>query len=744
MRRISRPVAVPPLLLSEQVRQDRTQLIAYLRRPIEERRSRRIPINEDFFLDTGLMGAVHDVFENKCAFCESDIGYSGLVHHFRPLRSAEPISGEVGEFYYAWLAYEWQNLVASCPYCAKAKGFAFPLEGSRASYMARFDEVREHEYPFLLDPCVDDPRRHMYFLSDGHCIHKTERGAATIAILDLNRTDLIERRASIIKTRLDLISEMAEGAPAEIFTQQYISRTPHIGALTDILRRLMETWRGARPSDSGARMTFVRNVEREIKSASPVQRRFLKECLDDLRSSDAARGPDLREATAQARPMAVAHTALSKRPIRPTAFDREIATIKIDDFKILDKMELTMPPRRADAAGAPCLAILGENSTGKSTILAAIALALIGSRQARRLRRQIDELVASNDPSQWDQFDYKLVKVQIDFHTYAGSAAFTYDSELRKIDGSPDPMSVVLGYGPRRYFAPQYRRRSAGAHQRVKTLFDPVATIPYPGEWLANLSGPQFDTVARTLRIIFALNEEDEIVNTPDSGLCVQANGRLTPVSWLSEGYRSVFAMVVDILRELLDHYDRIEDARAVVLIDEIETHLHPRWKLQIMTSLRRALPQVQFIVTTHDPLCLRGMDDDEIVVLQRSADNHVYRLDNLPSIKGMTAEQLLTSDYFGLSATTDPKLEIALAQISGDVARIDASGQREIALSAATTQLVGKLTLGDSATEEIVQEALEKFLREREFEKNSLRPDIRAEAVDEVLSALRAPRHAS
>src|SRR3546814_7015536 len=83
-----------------------------------------------------------------------------------------------------------------------------------------------------------------------------------------------------------------------------------------------------------------------------------------------------------------------------------------------------------------------------------------------------------------------------------------------------------------------------------------------------------------------------------------------TPLSIVSSGFRSVLAMICDVMRGLLGTEDEkgssLANARALVLVDEIEAHLHPRWKLRIMKGLREALPNVTFIVTTHDPLCLR------------------------------------------------------------------------------------------------------------------------------------------
>jgi hypothetical protein len=344
------------------------------------------------------------------------------------------------------------------------------------------------------------------------------------------------------------------------------------------------------------------------------------------------------------------------------------------------------------------------------------------------------------DETRFDQLDAKPADAVVEFYASTEQAIFHLDPISERITGQRDPLSVILGYGPRRYFSPRYRRRPGGARNRVKSLFDPLATIPYPNDWLAGLNGEQFDTVARALRIVLALNDEDRLVNDPEDGMCVEANGRRTPVERLSEGYKSMFAMVVDIIHELLDYYPNLELAQAVVLVDEIETHLHPRWKMQIMTSLRKALPRVQFIVTTHDPLCLRGMDDDEVLVLQRVERGKIRALENLPSVKGMTAEELLTSDYFGLSSTTDPRLELELARLKGDQVVRDATGETIVTLSTKTEEMLDSLSLGNSAAQSVMQDALKTYLAEREVARGELRSDVREEAVEAILKALSAP----
>jgi hypothetical protein len=74
--------------------------------------------------------------------------------------------------------------------------------------------------------------------------------------------------------------------------------------------------------------------------------------------------------------------------------------------------------------------------------------------------------------------------------------------------------------------------------------------------------------------------------------------------------------------------------------------------------SLRKAFRRVQFIVSTHDPLCLRGLENDEAIVLRRTSRRRIYVVPDLPPLKGMRVDQLLTSEYFGLDSTMDPTVE--------------------------------------------------------------------------------------
>ena len=93
----------------------------------------------------------------------------------------------------------------------------------------------------------------------------------------------------------------------------------------------------------------------------------------------------------------------------------------------------------------------------------------------------------------------------------------------------------------------------------------------------------------------------------------------------LSGGYRIVLALAADLARRMAQgnpHMDDPLQSEAIVLIDEIELHLHPAWQQRILTDLMRTFPNAQFIVSTHSPQVLTTVEPQRIVELYRDGDN--------------------------------------------------------------------------------------------------------------------------
>ena len=128
---------------------------------------------------------------------------------------------------------------------------------------------------------------------------------------------------------------------------------------------------------------------------------------------------------------------------------------------------------------------------------------------------------------------------------------------------------------------------------------------------------------------------------------------------------------------------------------------------MRIMRLLRQAFPKVQFIVTTHDPLCLRGMYDGEVFVLQRTEmDAMVETVPDLPSVRGMRAEQLLTSEFFGLGST-DPETDAKLLRFHRLVVKDSRDPEEEEELNRLGQDLNRNFVAGNTIGEQMMFEAM-------------------------------------
>ena len=160
----------------------------------------------------GAMPFLLKLFSNKCAYCESIITSTqpGDVEHYRPkggLRNTDgskvTYTDDAGQQQphpgYWWLAYDWENLLPSCIDCNRqrrhgadaqkfGKGELFPVQEYRA--LKPGEEV--NEVPLLINPCLEDPEKHLeYDLDTGLIRGKTAQGAETCQLLGLNKREML-------------------------------------------------------------------------------------------------------------------------------------------------------------------------------------------------------------------------------------------------------------------------------------------------------------------------------------------------------------------------------------------------------------------------------------------------------------------------------------------------------------------------------------------------------------------------
>ena len=141
-------------------------------------------------------------------------------------------------------------------------------------------------------------------------------------------------------------------------------------------------------------------------------------------------------------------------------------------------------------------------------------------------------------------------------------------------------------------------------------------------------------------------------------GVYVETFTGLVPMSALSPSYQATAGWVVDLAWRFLHWYPNSPDPLAepaIVLIDEIEQHLHPRWQLRIMKDLSSLFQATQFIATTYSPLIVQVAETANLVLLRKREDD--VEIVNNPGVsRDYRVDQILTGPMFGVpSPTVDP-----------------------------------------------------------------------------------------
>ena len=354
----------------------------------------------------------------------------------------------------------------------------------------------------------------------------------------------------------------------------------------------------------------------------------------------------------------------------------------------------------------------GDNGSGKSTLLKAIAVALTGKDTARALQPSFHRWI--RDGAHEASIELQVVRNPDDdslsgegkahgkeFPAFISlkNGAKEPHVEIALPAGKPKNYSIPqrtiwsldnkgwfsCGYGPfRRVFgaSPEATRQMvAPATERFVTMFQEAASLAEVDQWLRNLSHKdlegktaekqQLDVLIEILRDNLMPNQIT--VDRVDSdGLWLKdRNGLQMAWSEMSDGYRAALALLTDILRHLINAYGvsdltgRSADGKlfikrsGVVLIDEIDAHLHPEWQREIGFWLTRHFPNIQFLVTTHSPIICQAADENGLFVLPEPGSGiepRALTADEYRTVIVSRPDTILLTAAFGLQNTRSPR----------------------------------------------------------------------------------------
>lgn len=504
----------------------------------------------------------------------------------------------------------------------------------------------------------------LYFL--GVCAGEDATRLIPPSLLDRSRFDDLFTRADAWLVRLSQGSVSAGDVPTLLQDTQAATVNDAVAG-----HRLLLVLRNAKIERSLRDTLLAQLVEGRF--SAPVAAQGLRDALSILQG----RTSDLDQPAAWIRLDLPLPRPLSAMPSAPSAVDVfhapvHLRYIELQNIRSLERLELKFEVPK-DEQGQ-WIVLLGENSSGKSTVLRSIVLAL------RNL----------SDPQVWPKgtFAFRWRRLGIDPDKEQGSISVTladgteYATRIqangKEVFVQSPPRSIaeatpflLWGYGCRRGSALGGADRAVNVKEDdgpdIATLFDEGASLVHAQTWLETLDGAAsreatglkrdvFNAVIAALKKIL---DVDEIEFDEDSKVVVTGGrvGERVPLEALSDGYVTTAGWVVDLLARWIARAQQVglevtadfpRKMTGLVLLDEVDLHLHPAWQLEAIPRIREIFPRLSFVVTTHNPLTLVGARPEEIWILSRNSEGaHAEQRVDVPAL--LTGAQLF-SRFFGIS----------------------------------------------------------------------------------------------
>lgn len=344
--------------------------------------------------------------------------------------------------------------------------------------------------------------------------------------------------------------------------------------------------------------------------------------------------------------------------------------------------DLTLDFSKPSSLKGSWTCIAGINGAGKSSVLQAIALVLLGEAYAAELGQ---ELLKRARRRTEDDNKIKIMNASIEAEVQSegrvtplqllideeGAHAPSESPSLRKFWADRAKTHLLLAYGPGRNLSEYLDSRHESKRMQVRrivTLFDPLAQVASADAILGHKEHDSSVLELLTTLVEDVFQDFELSIVEYQKGLRFQMGGTMLSAVDLPDGFRSTLAWMADLCAgwaEMAPDVAKDGDPstiQALVLIDEIDLHLHPKLQRVLVPRLRDALPLVQWVVTTHSPLVISSFDSNEIMMLKWDPETGVTRRELDRQVLGFSADEV----YKWLMDTEPSSAEIEKIPLNG------------------------------------------------------------------------------
>lgn len=408
-----------------------------------------------------------------------------------------------------------------------------------------------------------------------------------------------------------------------------------------------------------------------------------------------------------------------------------IESITITNFRTFRKAQIELAYKNRDfddgfpAPGLPNMnLLLGNNGYGKTTLLKAISLAALGPAVTdsgiypyRLIRREPDE----NQDMHSLEYDtgspesLKTATIEAKFRTHPQDKApfdmleskisvfqrgdleqirWTHEDEKswHPIFSRSSDAFFFVGYGAtrrveKREQANIYSRQQSSfvRAQRIMSLFEESYSLLPLSAWLPKYKDEnpeRFKEVTDLINKLIEANKYHFSGMMEENEYLFECNGLKMPFPALSDGYRAFLGWIGDLLYHLCitcPPGSKLIENQGIVMVDEIDLHIHPKWQATILPTLARALSNIQFIVTSHSPLVVGSLEWMNIIMMEPGPNQSSIPKRIKKGIAGLDADQILLTEFFGLKTTRAPLKDSRLKTLTQKARSGDISAAKEL-----------------------------------------------------------------